>query len=258
MTHTPEFEAFVAQRSGGSWSVIAIMRGPVHTEARPFAAVLEPNKAVRLADALNSRLLGRRNHDARLQAALAELALSVHAAARRVPVGAPDSLRVPLADHLSGEPVDGYALFATDSPLTPRTARAIAFAAEQVADTYHDLTTIVLAHSSPRADVPSLAGRRRAEDLLRIASDLDLLTADLRDGLMPDLVSSGSRMALRLALQHACRLPRVALADHTRFLPAGRRDHDYDTLALSLHHENEERCDVVEFAPTRRARAAGS
>lgn len=224
------YEAFLVEtRDGQAW-VVAIVRRPPRTEARRFAHVGDPSRAARLSDALNSRILGRRNHAARLRAALADLPLNVRAAARDVPVGDPHTPDAPLAEHLCGDPVDGLLLFpSTPGPLTPWTAYLLASAAELVGDLCHHVAQSADQHAI-RFLLPQLLPRlrrQRPEYLLRVAADLDMLAGALRDGLPPDPRTPQERLALELALDHAERLAqnRTGLvADVRNLLPTGPVD----------------------------------
>lgn len=189
-----------------------------------------------MADALNSRILGRRNHSARLRAALTGLPLNVHAAARDVPVGDPHTSDEPLAEHLCGDPVDGLLLFPNPpGPLTPWAAYLLAVAAELVGDLCHHVAHSAHLHAIRflLPQLPPRLRRQRPEYLLRVAADLDLLAAALRDGLPPDVHTPQERLALDLALDHAERLAQnhPGLVAAAGGLPSVA-SHDLDFVAL--------------------------
>lgn len=203
------YEAFLVEtRETATW-VVAIVRAPDRTEARRFARLDDPARASRLADALNSRILGRRNHVARLRAALTGLPLDVRAAVRTVPVGDSDAADGLLADHLSVDPVDGLLLFptASDGPgaITPHAACLIACAAEALSDLCHDVAQSTHRHAIGflLPHFPARLRSLRPERLLSTAADLDRLLTDLRDGLPPSICTPRERLALDLALDHA-------------------------------------------------------
>ena len=222
------YEAFLVETHNDTeaW-VVAIVRRPTRTEAQRFVRVPDLGQAARLADALNSRILGRRNHPARLRAALTGLPLDVHAAVRNVPTGDTHGPDAPLAEDLCGDPVDGLLLFpSAPGPLTPWAAYLLAVAAELVGDLCHHVAQSAHLHAIRflLPQLPPQLRRQRPECLLRVAADLDLLAGALRDGLPPDIRTPQARLALELALDHAERLAqnRADLeADVHSVLPTG-------------------------------------
>jgi hypothetical protein len=79
------YEAFLPQHTPSKHRVMAIASTPGHTELSAVATVGDALTATQLADALNSRLLGRRNHAQRLNTALACLPDTAQAAIQQLP-----------------------------------------------------------------------------------------------------------------------------------------------------------------------------
>lgn len=230
----PRYEAFLVQPDRNAQWVVAIISEAARTKTRRFARLDDATQAARLADALNSRLLGRTNHEARLRTALDGLPLTVHGAVRHVPAGTLGDADL-LADRLPGDPIDGLLLFSDNSPITPRTAHAIAFAAEDIGDLCHEGVQA----TDPRAvrrflpRLPVAIRRQRPEQLLIVAADLNQLAATLRAGLLPEIRTPADRLAIRLAVDHAEHLlsdESDLLADESQLLPASPHDHDFDAL----------------------------
>jgi hypothetical protein len=238
----PRYEAFLVLPDSTSHWVVAVVSDATRAKARRFACLDDATGAARLADGLNSRLLGRPNHQARLRAALDGLPLTVHAAVRHVPTGPPDGSD-PLADHLPGDPIDGLLLFPTtsDGPstITPRTAYAVAFAAEDIGDLCHEGAQAIDAQTARRflPRLPVLIRRQRPEQLLSVAADLDRIAASLRAGVLPEIRTLANRLAMRVAIEHAERLlaedPDI-LSDGSRLLPTSPHDYDFDGLSRHL------------------------
>ena len=223
------YEAFVVETRDAKARVVAIVRSHGRTQTREFARAGDANHAARLADALNSRLLCRRNHSTRLRAELAGLPLDVHAAARDIPVGDAHASDVPLADHLCGDPVDGLLLFPiTPGPLTPWAAYLIALGAEVVGDLCHHVAQSAHLHAIrfllPR--LPPRLRRERADHLLGVATELDRLAAapgrtPTRHRHNPETTRPGAGTGSR----------GTAVQDHTE-IAAGT----YDTLSADSHN----------------------
>lgn len=242
----PRYEAFVVQPDRSTHWVVAIISDTARTKARRFARLADATRAARLADALNSRLLDRPNHQARLRAALDGLPLAVHAAVRHVPTRDPDNADV-LAEHLSSDPIDGLMLF-SDSPttMTPRTAYALAFAAEDIGDLCNEAVQATNAQTARRflPRLPVLIRRQRPEQLLDVAANLDQLAANLRDGILPETRTPADHLAVRLAVDHAERLltddPNL-VTEGSQLLPTSPHDYDFDGLWRHLLDDTETR-----------------
>lgn len=238
----PLYEAFLPHHTASKHRVMAITRHPGHTQLHALATVADATAARRLADALNSRLLGRRNHTERLDAALAGMPDSVVAAVRQLPI---DPIRVakwgrpPLAREVYSEPIDGILLFPTTSctpgectlckdcandcqncelceeagcedcippDLTPRTARLLAAAGAVLADQYFDYAEAVSRGNTSADDlqfVLSIMRKQSAEFLRRVARAFDDLVGDLRDGTDPRPHDMVEQIALDLLISDA-------------------------------------------------------
>lgn len=238
------YEAFLVLPDDAAHWVVAIASDSTRAHAHRFACLDDAPSAARLADALNSRILCRPNHHARLRAALDGLPLPVHAAVRRVPTSDSDGIDR-LAEHLPGDPIDGLLLFPTTPTngcppaITPRTAYAVAVAAEDVGDLCHEAAQSADAQTArrfmPRLPVP--IRRQRPEQLLCVASYLDSLASALRDGLLPQDTTTASDLAARLAIDHAERMHQddpELFEDGNRLLPACSHDYDFGTLRRHL------------------------
>lgn len=247
----PRYEAFLVLPDAAAHWVVAIAGDQDRTQARRFARLDDHTGAARLADALNARILGRRNHAARLRAALAGLPFAVYAAVRRVPIGNRDGVAATdLLAELLPDPIDGLLLFSTapGSAITPRTAQATAFAADDLGDLCHEVALTGGTTDHPfGSPLPVSIRRRRPEQLMCVAAQLDRVAAALRAGLLPELRTPAERHAARLAVDHA---EQVYTADPKIFAISGRllpsAPHDYDFAAL--------RCQLPD--DTGRARAA--
>jgi hypothetical protein len=173
-----DYEAFLPHHTASKHRIMALTESlDEHDQLHAVATVSDELTARRLSDALNSWLLGRRNHADRLTAALAGLPDSVQAAIRQLPID-PDAAEIgalPLAAQLRTEPIDGILLFPTTAcapgrcgvctdcaddcrscsicnnedghpcedcmppDLTPRTALALAMAGDVLADQCFDV-----------------------------------------------------------------------------------------------------------------------
>ena len=114
--NTRTYEAFLPHHTASKHRVMAITRDiGQHTQLEAIATVGDALTARGLADALNSRLLDRRNHTARLDTALTGLPDSVRAAVTQLPIDPKHAYigRTALAAHIYTNPIDGLLLFPT-------------------------------------------------------------------------------------------------------------------------------------------------
>lgn len=238
------YEAFLPHHTPSKHRVMAITHtvDTGHTELHALATLPDALTATRLADALNSRLLARRNHTDRLTSALHGLPDSIHAAIHQLPID-PDRAgpgHTPMAAHIHTDPIDGLLLFPTtgcppegcpdctdycangcdtcptctaDDPLdpcelclppdlTPRTAHALAFAGHVLADGCYDVVTEAWAD---RGDLPLPPYMTNQSDdfIRRMARCFDDLVADLHDGEPPALHNLAEQLALHLMIDRA-------------------------------------------------------
>ncbi|OKI24717.1 hypothetical protein A6A25_34495 [Saccharothrix sp. CB00851] len=238
----PHYEAFLPHHTASKHRVMAITRSPGHTQLHALATVSDAITARRLADALNSRLLGRRNHTERLDAALVGMPDSVVAAIRQLPIDPVEVAqwgRPPLAHRVYGDPIDGILLFPTTActpgkcascqdcandcqncaiceeagcencippDLTPRTAHLLATAGSVLADQYFDHADHI-SDRNPSADelrlLPAIMRRQPAEFVRRMARAFDDLVDDLHDGVEPRPHDMAEQIALDLIIQDA-------------------------------------------------------
>lgn len=224
-----DYDGFLTEHSSDSHRVFGIVRSPHRSVLREVTVLTQAFVAVRLADALNSRIAGRRNHHARLTAAVHDLPDPVHAFAFGLPEGSIESAAGLLVDDLTVEPIDGFLLFPLPGPLdernpTPRAARALARRAEFFAEQCLDAT-------SPRArcltdlSIESCHGLRD-----RLGAALQELASSLTDGLPAPSGDVADDLALRLAL---CDISEMDIAEDD-LLPHHPSDDRWIKAALAM------------------------
>jgi hypothetical protein len=269
-----DYQAFFPRHSASAHRIMALIESLDHyPRLDTVTAVDDELTARRLCDALNSRLLGRRNHAERFTAARAGLPDDVQAAVRRLPI-APDGTStapLPLAAHLHTEPVDGILLFPAKAcvpgrcdecancgcdcrtcpvchnddrypceacrppDLTPRTALALAMAGDVLADQCLDLPGCV--RDRDWLLVPGILQDQSEDFVRRMARCFDDLTADLRDGLRPVPRSIGEQIALHTMIERAevfHAADPALLASYEPLIPATRHDNNFDALFDTL------------------------
>ncbi|GAA1024952.1 MULTISPECIES: hypothetical protein [Amycolatopsis] len=273
------YEAFLPHHTASKHRIMAITGFPGHPQLLALATVPDATAARRLADALNSRLLGRRNHVERLDGALTGLPESVAAAVRQLPIEPAQDTRLGrsrLADHLPGDPVDGILMFpSTVCPsgectacgncvddcqdceiceeggcvdcvrpdLTPRTAEVLAAAGSILADQYFDHAEEVNA-GGPRtfAEImPAIMAKQPAEFFRRMARVFDDLTNDLQDGVEPHPLDMAEQVALDLMIREAEGLldDPDVIESFVQGLPETRYDNEFDNLYDALFEDTD-------------------
>jgi hypothetical protein len=272
--NTISYEAFLPHHTASKHRVMAITHDVgQHTQLHAIATVSDALTARQLADALNSRLLDRRNHSARVDAALTGLSDSVRAAVTQLPIDPKHAHtgRTPLAAHIYTDPIDGILLFPTKAcepgqcqactdcandcrdcenclppGLTPRTAYALTVAGSILADTCYDAVDDgTRVPSAERIQLLPLPMALRAQDdefIRRIARCFDDLTQDIEDGLTPQPCDLAEQLALQLMLDDAELLhadQEDFLAESTQELPVSRHDYDFATLYSVLFEDDD-------------------
>jgi len=259
------YEAFLPHHTASKHRVMAITGFPGHQQLAAVATVSDATAARRLADALNSLLLGRRNHVERLDQALTGLPDSVAAAVRQLPIEPAESAR--LADHLDGEPIDGILMFrAASCPaggcvacgkcaddcqdceicrsgscedcgrpyLTPRTARTLTAAGSILADRYFDHAEEVDTGCQQTFGdfVPAVMRHQPAEFFRRMARVFDDLADDLQDGVEPHPLDLAEQLALDLMIREAEALSEDPdmIDSIVEGLPETRYDYAFESL----------------------------
>ncbi|HEU5470639.1 MAG TPA: hypothetical protein VFV67_08295 [Actinophytocola sp.] len=244
-----DYEVFLPEHGQRVHRVVAVLNDPQQASVVGIATVDDAVRATRLADALNSRLLARRNHTARLAAALAGLPRAVRTTTQRIPIGHlhPEDL---LASDLAADPIDGLMLFpraAQDHPpwqaVTPRLAHLLALAGDLLADLCHDL---LIPSGAPPADAPTETGLRDLvhgwipDRIHHLGTALEGVAAHLRDGLVPAQHTVTDHAALHLIVERARTLPTdrpALLRGRHLLLPVhpGTADAALDTLCELRH-----------------------
>lgn len=270
---TLTYEAFLPHHTASKHRVMAISHDVgQHTQLHAIATVSDALTARQLADALNSRLLDRRNHSARLDAALTGLPDSVRAAVTQLPIDPKHAHtgRTPLAAHIYTDPIDGILLFPTTAcgpgqcqyctdcaddcrdcencaeypcenclppDLTPRTAYALTVAGSILADTCFDAvdedTRMPPAERIQLLPLPKALRAQDDEFIRRMARCFDDLTQDLEDGLAPQPRDLAEQLALQLMLDDT----ELLHEDQDDFLAEATQElpvsrHDYDFATL--------------------------
>ena len=276
--NTRTYEAFLPHHTASKHRVMAITRDiGQHTQLEAIATVGDALTARGLADALNSRLLDRRNHTARLDTALTGLPDSVRAAVTQLPIDPKHAYigRTALAAHIYTNPIDGLLLFPTTTctpgqcptctdcandcrdckncadylcdhclppDLTPRSAYALTMAGSLLADTCFDATRMTPTERRQLLPLP-MALRAQDDEFLRyMARCFDDLTQDLEDGLPPQLHDLAEQLALHLMIDDAELLhtdQADLLEESTHDLPSSRHDYDFATLYDVLFEDHD-------------------
>jgi hypothetical protein len=264
-----DYEAFLPHHTASKHRVMAVVHNlgtPTHLQA--IATVSDALTACRLADALNSRLLGRRNHAKRLDAALTGLPDSIRAAVTQLDIEPPTTRpgRTPLAAHLRTDPIDGILLFpatrctpgqctnCTDCTndcrncdtckeflcddcvppdLTPRTAYSLTVAGSVLADQCYDA---IDGSPSTRAErrellpLPTSMHTQSDEFIRRMARCFDDLTHDLDNGEWPQPRNLAEQLALHLVIEYAEPREPDDVETIEQLLPESPFDYEFDNL----------------------------
>ncbi|NBH10345.1 hypothetical protein [Amycolatopsis sp. SID8362] len=271
------YEVFLPHHTASKHRIMAITGFPGHPQLLALATVSNATAARRLADALNSHLLGRRNHVERLDESLIGLPESVVATVRQLPIKPAQGThlgRARLADHLHGDPIDGILMFPTTScassecvtcgncvddcqdceiceegacvdcvrpDLTPRTARVLAAAGSILADQYFDHAEELNAgHPCTFGEiVPAIMRKQPVEFFRRMARIFDDLTDDLQDGVEPRPLDMSEQIALDLMIQEAEVLfeDPDVIDSFVQGLPETRYDYDFNSLYDALFED---------------------